>query len=175
MTIDPQLLVIAGVALLIGLFLGLAIRAPLKRRAAVLEERIKGVERERATLSAERDRLLGEVKTREAQIGPLAAELDKLRRDFARAQGQAPVAAMAVTELTALKGVGPKFAEKLRAAGIESLAQIAGWSASDVQVIDSQMGDFAGRIGADRLVEQARLLHEGRLTEYEALFGRLGG
>jgi hypothetical protein len=44
-SIDPQLLAVAVVALLLGLVLGLAIRAPLKRRVAVLDERNDGLAR----------------------------------------------------------------------------------------------------------------------------------
>ena len=44
----------------------------------------------------------------------------------------------------------------------------------DCAVIDAQMGDFRGRIAGDRLVEQAVLLNDGRYTEYETLFGKLG-
>ncbi len=175
-TIDPQLVAIAVVALLLGLLLGLAIRAPLKRRVAVLNERNDGLTRERDTAIAERDRLITEVKAREAQIRPLSDEVDKLRRDFARAQrGDATLAAPAVDlgNLAHLKGVGAKFGEKLGQAGITRIDQIAGWTGADVSVIDGQMGEFRGRIEGDRLVEQAKLLSEGRVTEYETLFGKL--
>lgn len=175
-TIDPQLVAVAVVALLLGLLLGLAIRAPLKRRVAVLDERNTGLTRERDTAIAERDRMATEVKAREAQIRPLSDEVDKLRRDFARAQrGDAALVAPAVDlgNLAHLKGVGAKFGEKLAAAGITRIDQIAGWSGADISVIDGQMGEFRGRIEGDRLVEQAKLLSEGRVTEYETLFGKL--
>ena len=175
-TIDPQLVAVAVVALLLGLMLGLAIRAPLKRRVAVLDERNTGLSRERDTAIAERDRMATEVKAREAQIRPLSDEVDKLRRDFARAQrGDTTLAAPAVDlgNLAHLKGVGAKFGEKLAAAGITRIDQIAGWSGADISVIDGQMGEFRGRIEGDRLVEQAKLLSEGRVTEYETLFGKL--
>ncbi|MFZ4687961.1 MAG: hypothetical protein ACOYLS_01865 [Polymorphobacter sp.] len=179
-TIDPQLLAIAIVALLLGLFLGLAIRAPLKRKTAVLAERNTGLTRERDAAIAEKERLIGEVRAREAQIRPLSDEIDKLRRDFARIQnrpdaaGASDVRSVDPLDLHQLKGVGAKFADKLRAAGITRIDQIAGWSGADVAVIDGQMGDFRGRIEGDRLVEQAKLLTEGRYTEYETLFGKLG-
>ena len=177
LNIDPQLAAIIIAAVLVGLFLGLAIRAPLRRKADVLAERVTGLERERAGLQADRERLTAEVKAREAQIRPLADEIDKLRRDFARAsagQPAKPAGEIDLADLRLLKGVGPKFADRLKAAGINSLDQIAGWTAADVQVMDGQMGDFAGRIASDQLVEQARLLHEGRLTEYETRFGKIG-
>lgn len=176
-SIDPQVFAIAVVALLLGLLLGLAIRAPLKRRVAVLNERNDGLARERDTAQTERDRLVTELKARDAQIRPLSDEVDKLRRDFARAQrGDAALAAPAVdlADLAQLKGVGAKFGERLAGAGITRIDQIAGWSGADVSVIDAQMGEFRGRIEGDRLVEQAVLLSQGRVTEYETLFGKLG-
>jgi predicted flap endonuclease-1-like 5' DNA nuclease len=175
-SIDPQLITIAVVALLLGILIGVAIRAPLKRRIAVLGERNDGLTRERDTARAERDRMSTELKARDAQIRPLSDEVDKLRRDFARAQrGDAALATPAVDmgNLAHLKGVGTKFGEKLAAAGITRIDQIAGWSSADSSVIDAQMGDFQGRIEGDRLVEQAKLLSEGRVTEYETVFGKL--
>jgi NADH-quinone oxidoreductase subunit E len=176
---------VAIVALLLGLLIGLGLRAPLKRKAAVLEERNDGLSRERDAAIGDRDRLAVELKAREAQIRPLSDEVDKLRRDFARAQKAAltggDMAALPdgdrrvdPLDLRQLKGVGSKFAERLAAAGITRIDQIAGWSGADVAVIDAQMGDFAGRIAGDRLVEQAVLLAAGRYTEYETLFGKLG-
>jgi predicted flap endonuclease-1-like 5' DNA nuclease len=176
-TLDPQLIAVALVALLLGLMIGFTIRSPLKRRVAVLNERNDGLARERDGANAERDRLIVELKAREAQIRPLSDEIDKLRRDFARAQrGEAAIAAPAVDmgNVALLKGVGVKFGERLAAAGITRIDQIAGWSGGDISVIDAQMGDFRGRIAGDRLVEQAILLREGRVTEYETLFGKLG-
>ena len=181
MTIDPLLATIVIVALVLGILIGIAIRAPLKRRAAVLAERVAGLERERDGLVADRDRLGLEIKAREAQIRPLSDEVDKLRRDFAKLRNNGdPAAQPAETRsvdplnLDQLKGVGPKFADKLRAAGITRIDQISGWTSADIEVIDGQMGDFRGRIAGDRLVEQAKLLTEGRYTEYETLFGKLG-
>ncbi len=180
-TIDPLLLAIAVVALVLGLMIGLALRSPLKRKVAVLAERNDGLIRERDASQVERDRVLVELKAREAQIRPLSDEVDRLRRDFARARAGGDAAAIPAENravdplaLTNLKGVGVKFAEKLHAAGIQRLDQIAGWSGADIAVIDGQMGDFRGRIEGDRLVEQAKLLTEGRYTEYETIFGKLG-
>jgi predicted flap endonuclease-1-like 5' DNA nuclease len=180
-TLDPQLLAVAIAALVLGLLLGLALRSGLKRRAAVLGERVNGLVRERDTAIAERERLQVELKAREAQIRPLSDEVDKLRRDFARARAGGDPAAIPHSDrsidpldLGQLKGIGQKFADRLRGAGITRIDQIAGWSGADVAVIDGQMGDFRGRIASDRLVEQAQLLTQGRYTEYETLFGKLG-
>ncbi len=183
-TIDPVLIIAAVVALVLGLMLGLALRSGLKRKVAVLSERVDGLVRERDAAVAERDRIAIDLKAREAQIRPLSDEVDKLRRDFARAQLAARGSDVVVPaddsrrvdpqDLGQLKGIGPKFADKLAHAGITRIDQIAGWTGSDIAVIDAQMGDFRGRIEGDRLVEQAKLLTEGRYTEYETLFGKLG-
>ncbi|MFZ4110720.1 MAG: hypothetical protein ACOYKQ_09660 [Polymorphobacter sp.] len=175
-SIDPQLITIAVAALLLGILIGVAIRAPLKSRIAMLGERNDGLTGERDAARAERDRMITELKARDAQIRPLSDEVDKLRRDVARAQrGDAVPAAPTVDmgNLAHLKGVGARFGEKLAAAGITRIDQIAGWSGADSSVIDAQMGEFEGRIEGDRLVEQAKLLSEGRVTEYETLFGKL--
>ncbi len=180
-TLDPQLLAIAIAALVLGLLLGLALRSGLKRRVAVLGERVDGLVRERDTAIAERERLQVELKAREAQIRPLSDEVDKLRRDFARARAGGDPAALPdgsrsvdPLDLGQLKGIGPKFADRLKGAGITRIDQIAGWNGADAEVIDGQMGDFRGRIASDRLVEQAQLITQGRYTEYETLFGKLG-
>lgn len=185
-TLDPVLLIVAAVALVLGIMIGLAVRAGLKRKVAVLNERNVGLARERDAAIGERDRIAAELKAREAQIRPLADEVDKLRRDFARGRGTEALAAVPADgaridgrqvdplDLAQLKGVGPKFRDKLGAAGITRIDQIAGWSSADVPVIDGQMGEFRGRIEGDRLVEQAQLLTQGRYTEYETRFGKLG-
>ncbi len=181
-TLDPQIIAIIVITLIVGVFLGMALRSGARRQAAVLAERVDGLIRERDTARAEAERLATDLKARDAQIRPLSDEVDKLRRDFARARAGSeaaatPIEARAVDplDLRQLKGVGPKFADKLAAAGITRVDQIAGWSSADVEVIDGQMGEFRGRIEMDRLVDQARLLSEGRYTEYETRFGKLGG
>ncbi len=185
-SIDPVILLTAAVAAIVGLIIGFALRSGLKRRAAVLSERVDGLVRERDAALLERDRLGVELKAREAQIRPLSDEVDKLRRDFARSrldrEGSTPLGLAATgdhtvdpLDLQQLKGVGPKFADRLRAAGITRIDQIAGWNPADAEVIDGQMGDFRGRIAGDRLIEQALLLTQGRMTEYETVFGKLGG
>ena len=78
-TLDPQLIAVALVALLLGLMIGMAIRSPLKRRVAVLNERNDGLARERDGAQAERERLIVELKARDAQIRPLSDEIDKLQ------------------------------------------------------------------------------------------------
>ena len=182
-TFEPQTIAIGVVALILGLILGLALRSGLKRRVAVLGERVDATTRERDAALAARDRLAVDLKAREAEIRPLSDEVDKLRRDVARARARSAADAAVLPldgptvdplDLSQLKGVGAKFGDRLKGAGIHRIDQIAGWTTADAEVIDGQMGEFRGRIAGDRLIEQAALLTEGRYTEYETRFGKLG-
>lgn len=73
-----------------------------------------------------------------------------------------------------LKGIGPRLAKTLYDMGIGKFSQIAAWTDEDIARIDARLGPFAGRIKADRWVEQARLLAAGEVEAYEAEFGKLG-
>ena len=76
--------------------------------------------------------------------------------------------------LQTLKGVGPKLASQLHAAGITRFEQIAGLSPTEAATLDAKMGAFRGRLERDRVVEQARFLARGDRDGYEAIFGKLG-
>jgi predicted flap endonuclease-1-like 5' DNA nuclease len=76
--------------------------------------------------------------------------------------------------LQTLKGVGPKLASQLNAAGITRFEQIAGLSPNEAAALDAKMGAFQGRIERDRVVEQARYLARDDRDGYEAIFGKLG-
>lgn len=77
--------------------------------------------------------------------------------------------------LQTLKGVGPKLAAQLNAAGITRFAQLARLTPNEVAILDTRMGAFNGRIARDRLVEQACYLERGDTDGFEAIFGKLGG
>jgi predicted flap endonuclease-1-like 5' DNA nuclease len=76
-------------------------------------------------------------------------------------------------DLCRLKGVGPKFAEALHAAGFYSFGQLAGLSAVEVERLDEQLGAFRGRIKRDRIVEQADYLARNDTDGFEQRFGKL--
>jgi predicted flap endonuclease-1-like 5' DNA nuclease len=84
---------------------------------------------------------------------------------------QAPAGA---DDLTRIKGLGPKLVTLLGELGISTYSQIAGWSDSDVERIDAQLGRFSGRITRDQWVEQAKLLLTGDESAYVARFGKNG-
>jgi predicted flap endonuclease-1-like 5' DNA nuclease len=61
-----------------------------------------------------------------------------------------------VDDLTELKGVGPKVALALRAAGITSFAQIASWTDSDIAEIAPKIKTAVNRIRNNEWVAQAQ-------------------
>ncbi|RXZ32272.1 hypothetical protein EO081_11700 [Sphingomonas desiccabilis] len=86
----------------------------------------------------------------------------------------APVPAATASDLTTLKGLGPKVAAQLAELGITSIADLAALDPAEADRIDASLGSFQGRMARDRWVEQARLLSAGDRAGYEAKFGKLG-
>ncbi len=101
-----------------------------------------------------------------------AAPLDASPATLA-APEPAPVPAPQEDDLTQLKGVGPRLADRLNAVGISSFAQLAALSPDDAAALDARLGDFQGRIHRDRWIEQAGFLAAGDVAGYEAVFGKL--
>jgi predicted flap endonuclease-1-like 5' DNA nuclease len=97
------------------------------------------------------------------------------------ASAEAPVEAVAAAapvsaapdDLTRMKGVGPRLAERLNSVGVASFAQIAALSPEAAAELDSKLGDFQGRLERDRWIEQAGLLASGDIAAYEEKFGKL--
>ncbi len=75
--------------------------------------------------------------------------------------------------VTQLKGLGPKVAAQLGALGVSTIGEMAALSDGEAQRIDAQLGNFTGRMGRDRWIEQARLLAAGDKAGFEAVFGKL--
>jgi predicted flap endonuclease-1-like 5' DNA nuclease len=86
-----------------------------------------------------------------------------------------PVAAGPADDLSRLKGVGPKFVARLNELGITRYEQLAGLNANEAAHLDERMGAFQGRLGRDRVVEQADYLARGDIDGFEEKFGKLGG
>jgi predicted flap endonuclease-1-like 5' DNA nuclease len=76
-------------------------------------------------------------------------------------------------DLCMLKGVGPKFADALHAAGFVNFQQLAGLTPVEVERLDQQLGAFRGRISRDRIVEQADYLARNDIDGFEQKFGKL--
>lgn len=63
-------------------------------------------------------------------------------------------------DLTCIKGIGPKRADKLNALGIFHFTQIAGWTDAEARWVDDQLA-IPGRVLRERWIDQAQLLLTG--------------
>lgn len=92
------------------------------------------------------------------------------------APAAAPAAATPIaSDLTQIKGLGPKLAATLAEQGITRVEQIAALTPDAAAALDAKLGVFKGRMTRDRWIEQATLLSAGDRAGYEAAFGKLGG
>jgi NADH-quinone oxidoreductase subunit E len=94
---------------------------------------------------------------------PAKAPVDK--RVEEKSIGRPKTGSVAPDDLKKLKGVGPALEKKLIAAGVNSFAQIAGWTDAEIAAFDEKLG-FSGRIAREGWVEQARILANGGETEF---------
>ena len=69
-------------------------------------------------------------------------------------------------DLKLIKGVGPKLEAMLHGLGFFHFDQVAKWSADEVAWVDQNLEGFKGRVSRDNWVEQARLLADGKETEF---------
>lgn len=81
--------------------------------------------------------------------------------------------AEAADDFLRLKGVGPKLAEMLHARGFARFEQLAHLTPEEIDLLDQQLGPFAGRIKRDRIVDQANFLARADLDGFEEHFGKL--
>lgn len=84
-----------------------------------------------------------------------------------------PGTIVAADNLRLMKGVGPKLASLLAELGVTRFEQIAAWDDAEIARIDSQLGNFKGRIARDGWVEQCRFLAAGDVAGFEARFGKI--
>lgn len=150
----------------------------LRERNEALERELAATRDQVKPLADEVDRLRGEGETR-PRGGPVARATPVRRKEGPYDPGRKLPTFMDAPDgppddLSLLKGVGPKMEAAFRDMGIYYYAQIADWSPDEVKMVDAKLGPFRGRIAKDHLIEQAKLLAAGRVTEYEARFGRLG-
>jgi large subunit ribosomal protein L21 len=90
----------------------------------------------------------------QAQASLAAASLATASRAAAAPAGDA-------SNLSLIAGIGPTIEKKLRAAGIASWNDIAGWSADDVAKWDAELA-LRGRATREEWVEQAKELLAGK-------------
>ena len=101
-----------------------------------------------------------------AASAPRASDLSGMRS--VRSEAYAPQIGAKSTgtdDLKRIRGVGVLIEKKLNSMGVSSYAQVANWSAADIDRV-SQVLDFKGRIERENWVEQARILSAGGQTEF---------
>jgi large subunit ribosomal protein L21 len=104
------------------------------------------------------DILTGGAKVNVTAKAPLMASVAAVS---AAAAPKAAAGAMDTSNLSLIAGIGPTIEKKLRAAGITSWNDIAGWSAEDVAKWDAELA-LRGRATREEWVEQARELLAGK-------------
>ena len=105
-----------------------------------------------------------------------SADVPQPARGSAAVPSPVPAGGNAIaTDLTQIKGLGPKLAATLAERGITRVDQLAALGPDEAAALDAQLGTFSGRMARDRWVEQATLLSAGDRAGYEAAFGKLGG
>ena len=156
----PVLLVIVILGLLIGLWVlrprqrvALSDSAPVRPHMAARTGNDEGGLADEAA-TATRD-----------VVGELLAT--RVQATLAAASGGPP------DDLQRLKGVGPRLAALLNERGIARYEQLAGLSDTELDLVDSSLGSFEGRLRRDRVREQADYLARGDTDAYEREFGKL--
>jgi NADH-quinone oxidoreductase subunit E len=71
-------------------------------------------------------------------------------------------------DLKRIKGIGPKLEALCNTLGFYHYDQIASWTEAEVAWVDANLEGFKGRVTRDTWVEQAKLLAEGKETEFSA-------
>jgi predicted flap endonuclease-1-like 5' DNA nuclease len=165
MTLDTQTFVIVAGALALLLVAILVLRG---RGAPKAERRHEGyvASKERPYMKAQGTGVTDEVATATTDV---AGEVLGVKAS------PSPAAAGPADDLSKLKGVGPKFVARLNELGITRYDQLAGLNQNEVAHLDERMGPFQGRLGRDRVIEQADLLARGDIEAFEEKFGKLGG
>jgi len=69
-------------------------------------------------------------------------------------------------DLKKIKGVGPKLEKLVNELGFYHFDQIAKWTEAEIAWVDENLKGFKGRVSRDTWVEQAKLLAEGKETEF---------
>jgi predicted flap endonuclease-1-like 5' DNA nuclease len=119
------------------------------------------------------------VRDRRSETKDLASEAAAAASDVTGEILGAPVhkqlsgGAEAADNLERLKGVGPKLADLLHDRGFVRFDQLAHLTPEETDLLDQQLGPFAGRIKRDRIVEQAVYLARDDIDGFEEHFGKL--
>lgn len=149
-----------GLILLLAFAMGLLFGRQIwsgDARSAEADEALADLERLRRE-NENLARRLGEAEARETPVAsaPVDIEPEKVATPTPPAADNiAPEPAVDGDNLTQIKGLGPKAASALNAAGVSRFAQIADWSDAEIAEWDTKING-RGRIARDNWVGQAK-------------------
>ena len=134
--------------------------APAQRNQALIDSKAEAAELEQAANSQQVAHATAEA---DAEAGPEIMPT--------KSTPQASTSGAEGDDLTRIKGLGPKLAAMLGTLNVTRFEQIADWDDAEIDRIDSKLGRFQGRIRRDNWTEQARLLADGKVDEFDSKFG----
>ena len=161
-----------GEVLLVGGDDGVTVGAPFVEGASVAGE-IVDQTRTRKILVFKKRRRQNSKRSRGHRQSLTLVRITEILTGGAKASGKkasAPVAAAPAalvgatldsSNLSLISGVGPVIEKKLRAAGVTTWDQIAGWTTADIAKYDEELG-LRGRAEREEWVEQAKELLAGK-------------
>jgi len=130
-----------------------------RRTISAKDAEIRALVAQRDARIAEVEALRHQVATRELSIRELEfaamahdAKVRDLEKELESARLQTPSAA---DDLKLIRGIGPAFERELKRNGVHSFAQIAAWTADDIESIAPKIKARAERIRRDNWVERA--------------------
>ncbi|NRA31945.1 MAG: hypothetical protein HRU17_01260 [Polyangiaceae bacterium] len=97
----------------------------------------------------------------DGRISELEARLSVAKNSIALLTEKLAQSPAVACDFTQLKGVGPAFAKALRAQGVSSFAQMAGWTPEEIEEIAPKLKTTVARIQRDAWVESAVQLAAG--------------
>lgn len=160
------LMALLALAALLTIWWGSVLYRRRKRAAAQVRENFEVAEAHGATTEPA-------ATVPDAQTATLSADVPEALP--ATEAGPIEARPALATDLTQIKGLGPKLVVALADHGITRVEQLAALGPDEAAALDARLGDFQGRMARDRWIEQATLLAAGDRAGYEAAFGKLGG
>jgi len=148
-------------AFLIGLGLGWRLWSASGEAGKALQaakDEIGRLQRENDSLSSVAARHQAALEVSQSSAKPESADPEPVAKPSKKKAAASPKTSsrpIEVNDLTELKGLGPKAAEALNAAGVTSFHQIAAWTKADIAKWDEAL-TARGRIERDDWVGQAK-------------------
>jgi predicted flap endonuclease-1-like 5' DNA nuclease len=159
MIFTPNMLVVIGLALLIGLVLGLMMSGRGKYKTLWRQER------------HERERIENDRDVRVKAANDRIAELESSSRPIGPGTATAVAgAAKGRDDLSRIRGISRDDEVRLNEAGCHRFSQIAGLSAEQEAALEARLGLEPGRIAKENWREQAKLLKAGKTEEHQRIY-----